>query len=59
MNAFFHIESPVSSFNCGPGQFECVHNQTCIVSRWRCDGEYDCGDKSDEEGCSKLTNILK
>lgn len=34
-------------FHCGSG--ECVHQN------WRCDGDADCKDKSDEEGCAAAT----
>ncbi|XP_049644306.1 low-density lipoprotein receptor [Suncus etruscus] len=34
-------------FQCGSG--ECVHQS------WRCDGDADCKDKSDEEGCAAAT----
>ena len=29
----------------------------CIHGRWRCDGEPDCPDKSDEIGCPTITTI--
>ncbi|XP_057293261.1 low-density lipoprotein receptor-like [Hydractinia symbiolongicarpus] len=35
---------------CDQGEFLC-HNKNCIVSSWTCDGEDDCGDKSDELNC--------
>ncbi|XP_015279019.1 PREDICTED: low-density lipoprotein receptor-related protein 1B-like, partial [Gekko japonicus] len=37
---------PVSKL-CKPGEFQCK-NQRCIQDRWRCDGEDDCLDGSDE-----------
>lgn len=33
---------------CMPSEFLCDNNQ-CISALWRCDGEDDCGDNSDEE----------
>lgn len=38
---------------CKPGQFRCEYPR-CISSVNRCDGENNCGDWSDEEGCGKL-----
>ncbi|KAL0829250.1 hypothetical protein ABMA28_004072 [Loxostege sticticalis] len=35
---------------CGPDQFTCK-NGLCIAANWRCDGNNDCGDYSDEVGC--------
>lgn len=44
-----HADKP-----CDPGTFKCA-NGRCILERWRCDRENDCGDNSDEEPhlCSK------
>ncbi|GAB6024603.1 hypothetical protein CHUAL_009749 [Chamberlinius hualienensis] len=33
---------------CPYGWFQCA-NKNCILMRWKCDGENDCGDNSDEE----------
>jgi hypothetical protein len=38
---------------CSSKEFTC-QNFKCIRNQYRCDGEDDCGDHSDEVGCSKL-----
>lgn len=35
---------------CKPGDYQCANGQ-CIAASWQCDGEDDCGDKSDELLC--------
>uniref|UniRef100_A0A7M4G0T5 Basement membrane-specific heparan sulfate proteoglycan core protein n=1 Tax=Crocodylus porosus TaxID=8502 RepID=A0A7M4G0T5_CROPO len=37
---------------CGPNQFTCVSNRTCIPASYHCDEEVDCPDRSDEFGCT-------
>lgn len=39
--------------NCTSSQFKCADGSSCINSRYRCDGVYDCKDNSDEAGCRK------
>lgn len=41
---------PQLSSTCGEGYFTCANN-LCIPNVYRCDGENDCGDKSDEQDC--------
>uniref|UniRef100_A0A663LPZ3 EGF-like domain-containing protein n=1 Tax=Athene cunicularia TaxID=194338 RepID=A0A663LPZ3_ATHCN len=36
---------------CGDRQWGCSHGHKCIPETWRCDGESDCTDGSDEDGC--------
>lgn len=43
---------------CPEGEFKCkssrgmnLHAGKCILNRFRCDSDNDCGDWSDEEGC--------
>ena len=42
---------PVVSLSCESSQMECS-NGLCVPLGWLCDGEDDCGDKSDERNCS-------
>ena len=39
---------------CDSSEMQC-RNGACISVTWKCDGEDDCGDNSDEDACCKLT----
>ena len=39
--------------NCYFDQFTC-DNGRCVSESWKCDGDNDCGDNSDEEYCGML-----
>lgn len=48
--------------SCGKNHFTCAVSAfgecTCIPAQWQCDGDNDCGDHSDEDGCSEFENFL-
>uniref|UniRef100_UPI00398F495B MAM and LDL-receptor class A domain-containing protein 1-like n=1 Tax=Pristiophorus japonicus TaxID=55135 RepID=UPI00398F495B len=39
---------------CSPDSFQCLHVHECIQQSWKCDGEGDCVDGSDESNCSTM-----
>ena len=45
--------------HCEPNEFRCANNR-CVQKMWLCDGDDDCGDRSDEQNCSMcLTKYQK
>lgn len=40
-----------TSTDCGDKEFRCRGDRTCVPEIWRCDGDKDCEDGSDEFAC--------
>ncbi|XP_053974316.1 sortilin-related receptor-like [Hylaeus volcanicus] len=51
---FSNSTCPRVARTCAANQFAC-HNDVCIPAFWRCDGDNDCGDNSDEIHCNRTT----
>ncbi|XP_034970960.2 low-density lipoprotein receptor-related protein 4 isoform X1 [Zootoca vivipara] len=61
LGALFYVRGACSSSSsasecaCGRNHFTCAVSAfgecTCIPAQWQCDGDNDCGDHSDEDGC--------
>lgn len=42
---------------CHVDEFQCRMDGLCIPMRWRCDGDTDCMDLSDESNCEGVTHM--
>ena len=52
------------AFDCQRNEFTCNQSRVfgindCIEARYRCDGQLDCDDDSDEKGCGMFCVVLK
>ena len=43
---------------CAADEFQCLTGDQCVAVSYHCDGEVDCQDESDEQGCSELVSLL-
>ena len=43
---------------CNPGQFQCPDHR-CLAPSFVCDGDRDCVDGADEQGCSEYLSTLQ
>lgn len=51
---FDNSTCPRVASTCAANQFACDNN-VCIPEFWKCDGDNDCGDNSDEQHCHRAT----
>jgi len=42
---------------CAANEFQCSAGDQCVPMSYHCDGEVDCDDQSDEDGCGKLCDV--
>lgn len=52
------IISSASHQPCRSGEFMC-NSGLCINAGWRCDGDFDCDDQSDERNCSECWRLVE
>ena len=50
-----YLLSVLLSRTCPPSQHRCG-NGACLPNEWRCDGDPDCSDMSDEMGCQQTSD---
>ncbi|XP_078656500.1 low-density lipoprotein receptor-related protein 2-like [Branchiostoma floridae x Branchiostoma belcheri] len=51
LQGFLFLPEDSLDDTCPPGDFKCASHAVCIRQAWRCDGENDCPDASDEKDC--------
>ncbi|XP_076035144.1 CD109 antigen-like [Oratosquilla oratoria] len=56
---YFHPSQATDRAECGEGLLSCLTTGGCYKPYQRCDGRYQCNDRSDETGCPRQRDPLK
>lgn len=53
----YYFVAEIEIPQCGPDEVQCDYPK-CVRQEFRCDGDDDCGDWSDENGCPNVAGVI-